>query len=84
MYDLAGRANHYHSGTEMALTSKDGDVGAVGLRRLKKSLQEGEEYTRTKESLGKRKRFEISQLSSGDSKVGDRATRGPGGSRPRG
>ena len=34
VYDLAGRANRYHPGTELTLTPKDRDLGAVGLRSL--------------------------------------------------
>ena len=55
VYDLAGRANRYHPGTELTLTPKDRDLGAVGLRSLKKSLDEEDgHYTTNKESLGKR------------------------------
>ena len=56
VYDLAGRANRYHPGTELTLTPKDRDLEAVGLRSLKKSLDEEDgHYTKNKESLGKRK-----------------------------
>ena len=57
VHDLAGRATHnrYHPGTEMALTPKDRDLGAVGLRSHKKSLDEADEdRTKTRDSLGKR------------------------------
>ena len=57
MYDLAGSANRYHPGTDTALSSKDRNLGAVGLRSLKKSLdEEDDDRVQGKESsLGKRR-----------------------------
>ena len=55
MYDLAGRANRYHSGAEITPipTSRNRDLGAMGLRSLKRSLDEGQDdCTRTKEFPG--------------------------------
>ena len=40
VYDLSSRANRYHPGTDMALVSNDRSLGAVGLRSLKKTLDE--------------------------------------------
>ena len=51
VYDSAGRANRYHSGTETAPTSKDRDLGAVGLRSLKRSLDKGRKTVRGQRSL---------------------------------
>lgn len=57
VHDLASRANRHHPGKDTVLASQDRNLGAVGVRSLKRSLDEEEEdRTKQKESsLGERK-----------------------------
>ena len=51
VYDLGRRDNRYHPGTDTVVYSKDRNLGAVGLRSLKRSLdEEDDDRAQAKES----------------------------------